>query len=149
MTHRDTDMRDLLSRLLVAVNQHHLGHLVACFADDYLNETPAHPHRGFRGQGQVRQNWTRIFSSVPDLRADVPRVAIHGDTLWTEWDMAGTRSDGDGFHLRGVIIFRVSGQLISSARFYLEPVEHLSGDAPTAVSQLLGTTPSSQQKGTS
>ena len=40
----------VLQRLLVALNAHDLDALVACFADDYVNETPAHPRRGFRGQ---------------------------------------------------------------------------------------------------
>ena len=37
------------------------------YADDYVNDTPAHPLRSFDGHEQVRRNWTRIFAEVPDL----------------------------------------------------------------------------------
>lgn len=36
----------VLQRLLSSVNAHRLDDLDACFAGDYLNETPAHPQRG-------------------------------------------------------------------------------------------------------
>src|ERR1700712_2901890 len=47
----------VLERLLRAVNDHDLEALVSCFAEDYANETPVHPQRGFRGNDQVRRNW--------------------------------------------------------------------------------------------
>jgi ketosteroid isomerase-like protein len=131
----------VLQRLLSAVNAHRLDHLEACFAADYLNETPAHPQRGFRGRDQVRQNWSEIFSRVPDIRAQVHSTAGHGGTVWTEWEMAGTRSDGAPFLMRGVVIFKTADGLISSARFYLEPVEVASGDVNAAVSRVLGKAP--------
>lgn len=118
----------VLHRLLEAVNAHDLDGLAACFSDDYVNETPAHPQRGFRGGAQVRTNWAQIFAGVPDLRARVPRSAADGGTLWTEWEMSGTRSDGSAFLMRGVVIFGITDPVISSARFYLEPVEEVSGD---------------------
>lgn len=118
----------VLERLLTALNEHDLDGLVSCFASDYVNETPAHPQRGFQGAEQVGRNWSQIFAGVPDLRATVPRVAVDGDTLWTEWELAGTRPDQSVFLMRGVVIFVVAASRISSARFYLEPVEHLTGD---------------------
>jgi hypothetical protein len=67
--------------------------------------------------GQHGGNWTQILASVPDLRARLPRTAVDGDTVWTEWDMSGTRQDGTAFLMRGVVIFGVSGVAITSARF--------------------------------
>lgn len=128
----------VLQRLLVAVNAHDLDGLVACFADDYVNETPAHPKRGFRGGAQVRTNWTQIFAGVPDLRARVPRSAVDGGTLWTEWDISGTRTDGTAFLMRGVVIFSVTDHAITSARFYLEPVEETSGDVDAHTRRVVG-----------
>ncbi len=139
----------VLERLLLSVNAHKLDELVACFASDYLNETPAHPQRGFRGRDQVRQNWTEIFSRVPDISARVPSSVGHGDALWTEWEMSGTRTDGAPFLMRGVVIFAVADELISSARFYLEPVEYATGDVNAAVSRVLGTAQESREKETS
>lgn len=136
-------------RLLRSINTHKLDDLVACFADDYVNETPAHPQRGFRGRDQVRRNWTEIFSQVPDIRARVHSTGGQGDSLWTEWEMSGTRSDGAPFLMRGVVIFFITDGLISSARFYLEPVEDVSGGVDAAVSRVVGKTPESREKETS
>lgn len=111
---------------------------MTCFDDGYVNETPVHPKRGFRGSEQVRRNWIQIFASVPELRALVLRTAVEGDMVWTEWDMSGTRDDGGPFRMAGVVIFEVRDDAIASARFYLEPVEQTSGDVTAAVSRVLG-----------
>ena len=129
---------DVLNTLVHSINTRNLEHLVSCFADDYLNETPAHPHRGFPGNEQVRQNRSQLFAAVPDLRAEVHRTAARDEELWTEWEMSGTRTDKVPLHLRGVVIFRTHGPVICSARFYLEPVEHASGDIQAALSTVLG-----------
>jgi ketosteroid isomerase-like protein len=130
----------VVERLLEAVNAHDLEAMVALFADDYLNETPAHPQRGFRGSGQVRRNWAQILAGVPDLRARLPRMTVEGDTVWTEWDISGTRGDGAAFLMRGVVIFGVADASIASARFYLEPVEEASGDVDAHTRRVVGTT---------
>jgi hypothetical protein len=76
MTGSERGPRAFLRRLQRAVNDHDIEALVSCFAEDYVNETPAHPLRGFSGRDQVRKNWTQIFAGVPDARAEVPRVAV-------------------------------------------------------------------------
>jgi ketosteroid isomerase-like protein len=127
------DAADMLSALERATNDHDLGALVDCFATDYRNETPAHPARGFRGRDQVRTNWRQIFAGVPDLRARVLRSAVEGHTVWSEWEMSGTRRDGADHLMRGVVIFEVEEGRASSARFYLEPVDHSATDVDQAV----------------
>ena len=117
----------LVDRLVLATNDHDLEALVACFAEDYVNETPVHPGRSFTGRAQVRQNWEQIFAFVPDLTAEVISSTIAGETAWTEWEMTGTRRDGTAHQMRGVILFGVRDGVAQSARFYLEPVD--SGDA--------------------
>lgn len=118
----------VVDALLAAVNAHDLEGMVACFAEDYVNETPAHPLRSFRGRDQVRANWTRIFAGAPDIRAGIPRMAVDGDRVWTEWELDGMRVDGSALVMRGVVVFVVGDHTFRSARFYLEPVEHTSGD---------------------
>lgn len=130
----------LVEDLLEAVNAHDLDSLVTCFATDYVNETPAHPQRSFRGASQVRKNWSRIFASAPDIRADIPRRAVDGDTVWTEWELAGTRADLSALLIRGVVIFTVGDRTIRSARFYLESVEHNSGDVDAHTRHLTDST---------
>ena len=134
----------VVERLLAAINAHDLEAMVACFADDYVNEWPAHPHRGFRGRAQVRQNWSQIFAGVPNLQARLPRMAVDGEVVWTEWDMAGTRSDGAAFLMRGVSIFGVADGRLAWVRFYLEPVEETSGDVDANTRRVVGTTASAE-----
>jgi len=119
--------------LVAATNRHDLDALVACFADDYVNETPLHPAQGFSGNAQVRRNWAQIFSFVPDVEARVMRSAVDGDVVWSEWEMTGTRKDGTAHRMSGVILFGVQDGLIQWARFYLEPVDAGSASVDEAV----------------
>jgi ketosteroid isomerase-like protein len=123
----------LVDRLVRATNNHDIEALAACFAEDYENETPAHPTRGFRGRAQVRRNWEQIFAFVPDVRAVVLRSIVDDDVAWTEWEMTGTRKDGTAHHMVGVIMFGVRNDLASWARFYLEPVDIDPGTVDAAV----------------
>ncbi|HEX8305655.1 MAG TPA: nuclear transport factor 2 family protein [Jatrophihabitans sp.] len=123
----------VVQRLAQAANEHDLDAIVDCFAEGYLNQTPAHPARGFEGKEQVRRNWAQILAGVPDVTARVLATAEDAGTVWSEWQMTGTRPDGSAHEMRGVIIFGVDGELISTARFYLEPVERQSGTVDDAV----------------
>jgi ketosteroid isomerase-like protein len=117
----------VIARLCAAVNAHDLDALTACFAADFRNETPAHPSRAFVGAEQVRKNWSMIFGAIPDVSADLVRCVSDGDQVWSEWEHRGTRPDGSRHLLRGVVLFGVGAGLLTSARFYLEPVDE-SGD---------------------
>jgi ketosteroid isomerase-like protein len=123
----------MVERLCRATNARDLDAVVACFAEDYRNETPVHPQRGFVGRDQVRRNWREIFSVIPDVHAEVLRMAVDGDTVWSEWEHRGTRPDGTPHLMRGVIIFGVVDELVRWARFYLEPVQDGAGSVGDAV----------------
>ena len=77
---------------------------------------------------------------MPGIRARITSAAVHGQTVWTEWEMSGTRSDEGECLMRGVVIFTISATFITSARFYLEPVEHSSGDVDAHTHRVVGTT---------
>lgn len=126
----------VLERLMRVTNAHDIDALVDCFTEDYRNETPVHPARSFTGRAQVRVNWTQIFTAVPDIESAVLSSVEHGDTVWSEMEMRGTRRDGAAHLMRGVIIFRVDGDRIAAARFYLEPVDHGDADVTAAVRAL-------------
>ncbi|MDP9226828.1 MAG: nuclear transport factor 2 family protein, partial [Actinomycetota bacterium] len=98
----------MVERLCRATNDHDLGALTDCFAPDYRNETPVHPGRGFHGRDQVRRNWEQIFAAVPDLTTTVRWIAEKG-SVWSEWEMRGTRRDGSPHLMAGVVIFGVEG----------------------------------------
>jgi hypothetical protein len=93
-------------RLLEAMNAHDpQGHL-ACFNDDYRSEQPAHPARTFSGRKQVRENWSKVYESIPDFRAELLRLAVVAEEEWGGMDLArnqggrdasrGTRCDHHG-----------------------------------------------------
>ena len=137
--------QQLVDRLVGAVNNHDLDAVVACFATDYRNETPAHPGRGFVGRSQVRTNWERIFAGVPDITAEVLRTAEQGDfeqgnVIWSEWEMRGTRPDGADHLMRGVVIFGVEDEHATWARFYLEPVDAGEGGVTAAIGRFVDQT---------
>ncbi|CAN5420544.1 hypothetical protein BH09GEM1_BH09GEM1_29690 [soil metagenome] len=129
-----------VERLAAATNARDLDALVDCFTADYRNETPLHPSRGFVGRDQVRRNWEQIFAHVPDLRAVVVRSAASGNTVWSEWEMRGTRRDGAPHLMRGVIIFGIRERRAEWARFYLEPAQDTGEDATEAVRNVVTAT---------
>ncbi len=71
----------------------------------------------------MRANWTSILGAVPDLVADVAATVTSPGVEWSQWDMRGNARDGSAFHLAGVIIFEVDGDLATACRFFLEPVD--------------------------
>lgn len=133
MTQPGYELLTVVERLRDATNAHDLDAIVACFAADYCNETPAHPARGFVGREQVRRNWTQILAAVRDVSTEIVASVAAGDTVWTEWEHRGTRSDGSPHLMRGVIIFKVRDGLIATARFFLEPVEDAGIGVDSAV----------------
>jgi len=145
MTHDDTidGGAGVLTRLERATNAHDLNAVVACFAADYRNETPAHPERSFRGREQVRANWEQIFTFIPDIAATVLRSAVNGDEVWSEWEHRGTRRDGSAHVMRGVVIFGVGNGLLTWARFYLEPVQEDGGNVDATVRRQVAAAPPS------
>ena len=138
-THQDSATpAAFLDRLTAAVNAHDLDALVDCFTETYLNETPAHPSRGFRGREQVRRNWTQIFAAVPDITLAVPRQVVSGDMVWAEMEMRGHRRDGAPHAMAGVSVFGTTDGKAAWVRFYLEPVDADDVTADEAVRDLVG-----------
>lgn len=137
MMHTDEHVQTFAHRVSEAANSHDIDKVVECFTEDYINESPVHPARGFRGREQVRRNWTQIFATVPDITTEVLRSHQVGDLVWSEWEMRGTRLDGVEHLMRGVMLFTVEGDRARAVRFYLEPVDHADLDTDQAVQQLL------------
>lgn len=123
----------VIGQLKRAQNAHDLDAFVACFAEDYQSEQPAHPDRAFTGREQVRKNWGAIFRDIPDFRADLVRTAIMDDTVWSEWHWQGTPGAGGSFEWRGVMIMGITGDRIAWARLYMGPVEQAGQGIDAAV----------------
>src|SRR5438874_11047210 len=96
-----------IERLVESTNRHDLDALVGCFAEDYRNETPAHPARSFTGKAQVGRNWSAIFAFVPDIQVQVLRAADDGDAVWTDWERDVARCDGTRRRVLGAIVVGV------------------------------------------
>ena len=123
---------------MAAQNAHDIEALVACFASDYSSEQPAHPARVFKGNAQVRKNWSSIFAGVPDFRAELLDAADQGDTAWGEFEWRGTRRDGSALHSRGVIIGKVRDGTLIAARLYMSDVEDAGQGIDAAVEGMAG-----------
>ena len=107
-------------RPLHALNAHDLEAQLACFDEDYRSDQPAHPARSFSGRGQVRKNWSQLFESIPDFRAELLRFAVFGEAEWGEWIWRGTKEDGTALEERGVMIMGIRGGQIAWGRLYFE-----------------------------
>ena len=125
-------------RLVQAMNAHDLEAHVACFRDDYRSDQPAHPARTFTGREQVRQNWSKLFESIPDFRAELVRLAVVGNEEWSEWIWYGTKEDGTALEERGVIIFGIRDGRFAWARLYLEETEREGADITETVRRITG-----------
>lgn len=77
------DIPAVIHRLQDAMNRHDLDALVECFDTDFRSEQPAHPARAFRGNEQVRKNWSTMFHGIPDFEAEVLGAVSAGDMVWT------------------------------------------------------------------
>ncbi|HET9852004.1 MAG TPA: nuclear transport factor 2 family protein [Candidatus Limnocylindrales bacterium] len=124
---------DTIERLRDAMNRHDLDAFVACFAPDYRSEQPNHPNRAFSGSHQVRRNWSTMFESMPDFRAELLRAAEHGDTVWSEWHWYGTLRDGTPKEIGGVILAGIQNDRIAWGRLYTEDIETGGGDIDAAM----------------
>jgi ketosteroid isomerase-like protein len=119
----------LTVRLHSAMNAHDLDAFVACFAEDYRSEQPAHPSRSFRGSDKVRENWSGVFSGIPDFRAELLSAAVTDDGVEIgEWRWHGTHTDGSAFAMRGVIVLGTAEDRIVWGRLYMEAVEQDGAD---------------------
>jgi ketosteroid isomerase-like protein len=117
-------MGELTNRLRSAMNAHDLDAFVACFADDYHSEQPAHPSRTFSGSDKVRENWAGVFSGIPDFSAEVLSAAVTDDGVEIgEWQWSGTHTDGSVFAMRGAIVIGTADHRIVWGRLYMEVVE--------------------------
>ena len=137
MNTRQVSPTEVVQQVVDATNAHDLDSLVECFAVDYVNQTPAHPGRGFTGREQVRHNWAQLFAAMTDLSCEVLATAVDGRYVWSEWEMRGTRRDGSAHLMRGVLIFEVADGLVQSLRFYLEPVDEGPGGVDDAVATVV------------
>ncbi len=125
-------------RLARAMNAHDLDAHLSCFSEGYQSEQPTHPDRAFTGREQVRKNWSGLYESIPDFRAELIRLAITDDTEWGEWHWEGTKDDGSPLDERGVTILGIRDEQIAWGRLYLEEVEQEGADIDDTIRGMAG-----------
>jgi hypothetical protein len=124
-------MSSVIERMHEALNRHDLEAFLELFDANYRSEQPVHPNRGFGGKEQVRKNWSAIFGSFPDFRAELLRHASGGATVWSEWHWTAT-----GLNMAGVILVGVEEDRIVWGRLYVEPVEENGENIDQAVRRM-------------
>lgn len=129
-----TSTTTAIDRLVEAINSHDLDAIEACFAPNYSvttpahpATTPAHPARSFTGRENVRRNWERILAAHPTVQAKAEPQVHSGNEIWAEWEYTSETGEHGQFWFRGVAITVISGNVIESARFYMEPVDTEAG----------------------
>jgi hypothetical protein len=74
--------------------------------------------------GKVRDNWTSVFSGVPDFNAELLLSANTDDGVEIgEWRWSGTYTDGSPFAMRGVTVMGIEDARIAWGRLYMEVVD--------------------------
>lgn len=127
-------MTRMMNRLLEAMNAHDLDAFVACFAEDYRSQQPTKPSRAFVGRTKVRENWTNLFSAVPDFTAELLVAAQTDDGVEIgEWSWSGTYTDGSPFAVRGSIVVGLDDERIAWGRLYMDTVTLDGGDPDEVV----------------
>jgi limonene-1,2-epoxide hydrolase len=122
-----TDPEQVVERWVRALTDHDLEAAVACFASEYRDRAPARLGEEVIGREQVRANFAALFASISDLRAELLGRVVDGTTVWMEWRMSGTRTDGTPMEFVGVNIFEVDGGVFTKGRIYTELVHDRGG----------------------
>ena len=117
---------EVAESFVAAISRHDPDAVARCFAD-YEDEAPARPGEVVQGRDQVRANFARMFTSIPDVRATIVRLAEREDEAWIEWRLTGTRDDGTTMDFVGVNIFGVADGVFRWGRIYTELARSAGG----------------------
>lgn len=125
-----------------AISRHDPDAVANCFAEDYADEAPARRGEVVRSRDEVRANFARMFTSMPDVTATIIRLAERENDVWIEWLLSGTRDDGTTMEFVGVNIFGVADGTFRWGRIYTElarsaggieaQLARMTGDEPPA-----------------
>ena len=86
----------------------------------------------------VRENWSKLYESIPDFQAELLRRAVVGEEEWGEWIWRGTKEDGTPLEERGVTIMGIRDGQIAWGRLYLEETEREGGGIAETVRRMAG-----------
>lgn len=124
---RVTRPSEVAESFVAAISRHDADGVARCFAEDYEDEAPARRGEVVRGRAEVRANFARMFTSMPDVNATIIRLAERENEVWIEWRMSGTREDGTSMDFVGVNIFGVTDGTFRWGRIYTELARNAGG----------------------
>ena len=124
---RVTRPGEVAESFVAAISRHDPDAVARCFAEDYEDEAPARRGEVVRGRDEVRANFVRMFTSMPDVKAEIVRLAERENEVWMEWRLSGTRDDGTIMDFVGVNIFGVAGGTFRWGRIYTELARSAGG----------------------
>jgi limonene-1,2-epoxide hydrolase len=124
---RVTRPSEVAESFVAAISRHDPDAVAVCFAEDYEDEAPARRGEVVRGRDEVRANFVRMFTSMPDVNAAIIRLADRENEVWMEWRLSGTRDDGTLMDFIGVNIFGVADGVFGWGRIYTELARSLGG----------------------
>ena len=104
MANNESEIRDILKKLLDAFNRHDLDAIMEHFAEDAILDMPRGPEpwgQRFVGHAQVREGLAGRFKGLPDVHYGNARDFVSGNMAFSEWTVTGTRPTGERVEARG------------------------------------------------
>ena len=114
-----------------AINNHDLDAFIQQWAEDVVVYSPDSPEP-LRGREAVGKNMEDFFTAFPDLKVEVKRILVHGDSTAAEMTFSGTNTgpmagpqgtipatnrrielSGSGFHR-----YNSQGQILEERRYF-------------------------------
>jgi ketosteroid isomerase-like protein len=118
---------EVAESFVAAISRHDPDAVARCFAEDYEDEAPARRGEVVQGRDEVRANFARMFTSMPDVTATIIRLVEREDEAWIEWRLTGTRDDRTTLDFVGVNVFGVADGAFRWGRIYTELVRDAGG----------------------
>ncbi|WP_371572987.1 nuclear transport factor 2 family protein [Streptomyces sp. NBC_01314] len=119
------DTRAAVEAYLAALNTHDADAVVACVAEDFVNEHTSSLGHSRKGRAEYRAALTGFLENFGDLHYMPERLLVDGESAAVPYVMTfRMRSAGDRpVRVRGVFVFTVVGGLITRRTDYWDSGE--------------------------
>ena len=105
-----------------AFNRHDVAGMMKLMSDDcvFENTDPAPDGTRYAGREDVTRFWENFFRESPNAHIDIEEIFGLGSHCIMRWRYSWVDASGQGGHVRGVDIFRVTDNLISEKFSYVK-----------------------------
>jgi len=121
MSKFETAMRVVLA-FNDAFNRHDVPAMMALMSEDcvFENTQPAPDGTAIQGKPAVTRFWEDFFRQSPHARIEIEDIFSLGERCVMRWTYHWQQAGGQQGHVRGVDLFRVSGDLIREKLSYVK-----------------------------